>query len=152
MVPDWERFRLGGGTTPDPLRGYEDYSIVPGKFVRFVPVIVDSSTGFTGVVTPIDTIGFRQERFPGGRTMLAFTLEQQFAIMHPLHAVIFADAGNVWDLWHEVKPFNLKASLGAGLRMEIPMLGNIGFDYGYGFHRDDGPRWMGHFLIGNVFF
>ena len=153
-APDYETFRLGGGTTPDPMRGYEDYSVVPGKFVRFVPVIVDSTTfmGSTNVVTPIDTIGFNKVRFPGGRTMLSFTIEQQFAIMHPLHAVFFMDAGNVWDQWLEVKPFDLKVGVGAGLRMEIPMLGNIGFDYGYGFHRDDGPRWMGHFLIGNVFF
>jgi outer membrane protein insertion porin family len=58
----------------------------------------------------------------------------------------------VWDLWHEIKPLDLKMGAGAGLRMEIPMLGNIGFDYGYGFNRDDHPHAVGHFLIGNVIF
>ena len=151
QVPEYERFRLGGGTTPDPLRGYEDYQIVPPKFIRVVPVIVDS-TSFPNVVTPLDTVATNVVRFPGGRTMVAFTLEQQFPIVHPLHAVLFLDAGNVWDLWHEIKPFDLKVGAGAGLRMEIPLLGNIGFDYGYGFHRDDGARFIGHFLIGNVNF
>jgi hypothetical protein len=46
--------------------------------------------------------------------------------------------------------------------MEIPLLGNIGFDYGYGFnHEEIDPatgtyhrkgRFKGHFLIGNVNF
>jgi hypothetical protein len=35
--------------------------------------------------------------------------------------------------------------------MEIPLLGNIGLDYGYGFDRDDGPRAKGT-LFGNVSF
>ena len=153
-VPEYETFRLGGGTTPDPLRGYEEYQIVPEKFVRLQPITLDSTrfTGITNVVTPIDTLGYQQVRFPGGRTMLSFTVEQQFPIMHPLHGVFFFDAGNVWDLWSEIKPFDLKMGAGAGLRMEIPLLGNIGFDYGYGFNRDDGPRAIGHFLIGNVIF
>ena len=102
--------------------------------------------------SPIDTLGYQQVRYPGGRTMLSFSLEQQFPIVHPLHGVFFFDAGNVWDLWNEIKPFDLKMGAGAGLRMEIPLLGNIGFDYGYGFNRDDGPRAVGHFLIGNVIF
>jgi outer membrane protein insertion porin family len=65
---------------------------------------------------------------------------------------LFFDAGNVWDQFYEIKPFDLKMGAGIGFRMEIPLLGNIGFDYGYGFDRDDGPRWTGHFMLGNVNF
>jgi outer membrane protein insertion porin family len=153
--PLYERFRLGGGTTTDPLRGYEEYQIVPKKF----DYILHDSTAVTVSVplpTPHDTTYYVQRfshvRFPGGRTALTFTVEQQFPIVHPLHGVLFFDAGNTWDLWSEIKPFDLKMGAGAGLRMEIPLLGNIGFDYGYGFNRDDGPRAIGHFLIGNVLF
>jgi outer membrane protein insertion porin family len=137
-VPDYERFRLGGGTTPDPLRGYDDYQIVPQKFVQEVR---DSVGRLIDVV-----------RYPGGRYMTLLTFEQQFAIAHPLHGVLFFDAGNTWDRKNEIWPMDLKLGAGFGLRIEIPLLGNMGFDYGYGFDRDDGPRWAGHFLIGQTFF
>lgn len=84
--------------------------------------------------------------------MSLLTLEQQFPIAHPLHGVLFFDAGNTWDLVRETRPFDLKLGAGIGIRLEIPLLGNIGFDYGYGFDRDDGPRFVGHFLIGQTSF
>ncbi len=149
-VPPYERFRLGGGTTVDPLRGYDDYQVVPSKYIRDVVVGYDTtSTGpDSGKVTPLTV----KVRYPGGRFLSLLTIEQQFPIVHPLHGVLFFDAGNTWDRWGEIRPFDLRKSVGAGLRMEIPLLGNIGFDYGYGFDRDDGPKAMGHFLIGNVSF
>ncbi len=152
-APPYERFRLGGGSTTDPLRGYDDYQVVPSKFVYDVisPVttIVDGPNSTKDTVT---TYVKNRVRYPGGRFMALYSVEQQFPIVHPLHGVIFFDAGNTWDLWKEIQPFNLKIGAGAGIRLEIPLLGNIGFDYGYGFDRDDGPRGKGHFLIGNVNF
>jgi outer membrane protein insertion porin family len=143
-VPPYERFRLGGGTTPDPLRGYDDYQIVPTQFVRRVATAKD---------TLGNPIAFTTVRYPGGRYMALLTAEQQFPVVHPLHAVVFFDAGNTWDTLREAtRVFQLKYGAGAGIRLEIPLLGNIGFDYGYGFNRDDGPRWMGHFLIGQTTF
>jgi outer membrane protein insertion porin family len=65
---------------------------------------------------------------------------------------LFLDAGNTWDHASEYRPFDLKLGAGAGLRIEIPLLGNIGFDYAYGFNRDDHPRWVGHFLLGQALF
>lgn len=155
LVPPYEKFRLGGGTTPDPLRGYDDYQLVPAKFIRDIVVgqRIDHFTYPSAADTDTVYVDVTQRvRYPGGRTYIAYTLEQQFPIVHPLHGVIFFDAGNVWDLWREIKPWDLKASAGAGIRLEIPLLGNVGFDYGYGFNRDDGPRAVGHFLIGNVNF
>lgn len=153
VVPDYARFRLGGGNTPDPLRGYDDYQIVPGKFIRLI------STGIIDNIDSLTTPGQRDTtyrkatvRYPGGNYLALFTFEQQFPIAHPLHGVFFFDAGNVWDLPREIRPFDMKLGAGLGFRMEIPLLGNIGFDYGYGFHRDDKPRWVGHFMLGNVNF
>lgn len=154
-IPAYERFRLGGGTTIDPLRGYDDYTVVPEKYNRFVTsyVISGIDTTYSGTtITSIDTsytTTRTRVRYPGGRFMTTFTLEEQFPIMHPLHGVVFFDAGNTWDRLREVQPFDLKLGAGIGFRLEIPLLGNIGFDYGYGFNRDDGPRAVGHFLIGN---
>ncbi|MEO5989194.1 MAG: outer membrane protein assembly factor BamA [Candidatus Eisenbacteria bacterium] len=154
--PDYTRFRLGGGNTQDPLRGYLDYQVVPSKFVQDV-VIGKTIANIDSLTTPgvrdtsYNNITSRR-RYPGGRYMALFTFEQQFAIVHPLHGLFFMDAGNTWDLRSDIFPLNLKVGAGFGLRMEIPLLGNVGFDYGYGFQRDDGPKWAGHFLLGNVNF
>lgn len=157
IVPDYARFRLGGGNTPDPLRGYDDYHVVPDKFNRDVTntIVFRDSLGnplknISGADSTLSSTS--RVRYPGGRYMAVFTFEQQFPIAHPLHGLFFMDAGNSWDLPKEIKPFDLKVGAGIGFRMEIPLLGNIGFDYGYGFHRDDRPRWVGHFMLGNVNF
>ena len=156
-IPDYARFRLGGGSTADPVRGYLDYQIVPPKFItdvvtRYVSKIDTVSTSGTAVYDTTWGSSSIKRRYPGGRYMGIFTLEQQFPIVNPLHGVLFFDAGNTWDLRADIKPFDLKCGAGFGLRMEIPILGNVGFDYGYGFNRDDGPHWQGHFLLGNVGF
>ncbi|MFN8588099.1 MAG: outer membrane protein assembly factor BamA [Candidatus Eisenbacteria bacterium] len=146
VIPDYAKFRLGGGNTVDPLRGYMDYQVVPDRgnyWYRYN--YVDSLGGYTDST-------LTRRRYPGGRYMALATIEQQFPIVHPLHALLFVDAGNVWDERKYIKPFDLKVGAGFGLRMEIPILGNVGFDYGYGFNRDDGARWQGHFLLGNVGF
>ena len=36
---------------------------------------------------------------------------------------------------------HLRKGAGFGLRVEVPMMGTIGFDYGYGFDRANGPSW-----------
>jgi outer membrane protein insertion porin family len=168
-VPLYERFRLGGGSTIDPLRGYDDYEVVPGKFVRAVPNFVreiasiDTTTPGQPDTTYRNVISsYSQVRYPGGRFALVYTLEQQFPIVHPLHGVLFFDAGNTWDDWKEIKPWDLKLSTGIGFRLEIPLLGNVGFDYAYGFQREEfdsktgitrrRPGFKGHFLLGNINF
>lgn len=158
QIPDYARFRLGGGTTVDPLRGYEDYQVVPKKFITDVILGYTRDTTYVnddplqGIDTIDSTAVTVKRRYPGGRYLALFTFEQQFPIVNPLRGVFFFDAGDVWDLREEIRPFDLKVGAGFGARMEVPILGNIGFDYGYGFHRDDGARWKGHFLLGNFNF
>jgi outer membrane protein insertion porin family len=156
-VPDYARFRLGGGNTPDPLRGYADYMVVPPQFVSRVWVYSTTSV-YDSTLAAYKTVTDSSQtirRYPGGRYMELFTLEQQFPIVNPLHGVFFFDAGNTWDSGHDIQPFKLRCGAGIGFRMEIPILGNVGFDYGYGFNRaglDDKAKWQGHFLLGNVGF
>lgn len=155
-VPQYERFRLGGATTIDPLRGYDDYMIVPKEFIRDVP---------TGIIDHIDSLTTPGEkdtvyrttvsRYPGGRFFASFSIEQQFAIAHPLHGVLFFDAGNTWNRVSDARDLDFKMGAGVGIRLEIPLLGNIGFDFGYGFNRGDlrdRPKWVGHFLLGQTSF
>lgn len=150
-VPPYERFRLGGGTTLDPLRGYDDYQIVPAENIIDQQIPIDTIT-VAGPDSGKVIYSQTRTRYPGGRWMTAWTMEQQFPVAHPLHAVLFVDAGNTWNYVRQYRPLDLRIGAGAGVRLEIPLLGNIGFDYAYGFDRDDGPRWVGHFLLGPTSF
>ncbi|MBD3161935.1 MAG: BamA/TamA family outer membrane protein, partial [Candidatus Eisenbacteria bacterium] len=127
-VPSTETFRLGGTRPFEFLRGYDDYYVVPEENVRGT--------------------GSGEVRFPGGRGMLAFTAEIQFPIVNPVRGLFFFDAGDTWNHAGEIGLTDLKESFGAGLRFEIPLLGQIGFDYAYGTAVDD---WRFHFIIGSAF-
>jgi len=133
QVPDYERFRLGG-TTADYLRGYPDYYVVPRA-----NIVRDS---LTGVVL---------DRYPGGKTELILTSELQFPIADPLHALFFFEAGNTWNSTRDLDLGDLRKAVGFGVRLEVPALGRVGFDLGYGLDREDGSKWEPHFQLGNTF-
>lgn len=132
-VPDYERFRLGG-TTSDYLRGYPDYYVVPRANITRDPL--------TGRVL---------DRYPGGRSMLILTSELQFPIADPLHGLLFFEAGNTWNSTRDLDLGDLRKSAGAGVRLEVPALGRVGLDIGYGFDREEGGQWETHFQLGNTF-
>jgi len=129
QMPAAERFRLGGITGFDLLRGYDDYYLVPEENIE------------------VDETG-RELRFPGGKTMFAFTAEFQFPLFDPIHGALFMDAGNTWNSAYDISLSGLKLGVGAGVSMEIPMLGPVGFYYGYGFERKE---WKSHFAFGPQF-
>jgi outer membrane protein insertion porin family len=131
-VPDYERFRLGG-TTSDYLRGYPDYYVVPRANITR------------------DASGRVLDRYPGGREMLILTSELQFPIADPLHALLFFEAGNTWNSTRDLDLGDLRKSVGLGIRLEVPALGRVGFDVGYGFDREEGGQWETHFQLGNTF-
>ena len=67
--------------------------------------------------------------------------------------LLFAEAGNLWKDFKHVDIFNLKRSAGIGIRMNMPMLGVLGYDIGYGFdHHDDQIKepwgWEHHLIFG----
>ena len=148
QVPQYERYRLGG-TTFYGLRGYEDYEIVP---VENIHDVLDS----TLVTNPDSTTHYiyrtTQVRYPGGRMFAIVTFEQQFPIVHPVHGLLFAEAGNTWNEPHEISFQGIKKAAGVGFRIEVPLLGNMGLDFGYGFDKSPRPGWRTHFLLGNMFF
>lgn len=115
-----------GGFNITPLRGYLDGSIGPSG----------------------------ADRIPIGKLYSKVTTELRFGISLnpiPLYALMFAEAGNVWNRFRDVDPFDLKRSAGMGLRVTIPGVGLLGFDYGYGFDRDSEGRlggWQFHFQFG----
>jgi len=52
-----------------------------------------------------------------------------------IYVLAFADGGNVWQTLSDFRPFDVKRTVGAGLRVFLPMFGTLGFDYGIGFDK-----------------
>jgi outer membrane protein insertion porin family len=124
-IPVYERFRLGG-TTTDGVRGYSEREIVPEG-------------------NAIDD---------GGRFMVLGTIEYRIPVIkNRAHLLAFMDAGNTWNSVRAARPGFLRRSAGMGFRIEIPMMGQMGLDLGYGFDREDrygGPGWETHFQFGTA--
>jgi len=126
-VPLYERYRLGG-TGPFGLRGYGDRDVVPAG-------------------NDVDV---------GGRSMLVLSAEYKVPVVESIYGLFFADAGNTWNSFHEVRLGGLKRGAGFGVRFEIPLLGQLGFDLGYGYDRTNragrrDPGWEPHFQLGALF-
>lgn len=121
-VEDYEKFRLGGNRR-NPLRGYDFYEVVPEG----------------------------NDPYIGGRLMTKFTQEIVFPFSDAVYGIFFFDAGNTWNSFRDANLFSMKRGLGLGIRLEIPGMGNLGFDYGYGFDKEDGPGWEPHFTFGTFF-
>ncbi|MGV4414621.1 outer membrane protein assembly factor BamA [Chryseobacterium sp. T1] len=141
-APPFERFYVGGvglyngrfdGREIVPLRGYEN----------------SSSTGFTSS-TPYDITPY------GGATIYnRFAAELRYPISMNQTAKIFAltfvEGGNAWNSFGSYNPFQLKRSIGLGIRVSMSAFGLIGFDFAYGFDKTLGGSepsgWRQHFLM-----
>jgi outer membrane protein insertion porin family len=129
-IPWYERFTPGGVDWWDgQVRGYPDQSL--GPRVSGVPV--------------------------GGNSMMVLNLEYRVPLSEQqVYGLLFFDAGNSWAKITDLNPLELRRSVGFGFRLITPMLGMIGFDFGYGFDRrkvDGLPAgWNTHFQFGPRFY
>lgn len=125
-VPYWKRFRLGG-ISSYPLRGYDDYTVVPDA----------------------------NDSARGGRAMFISTTELRYPVVSAVQALAFLDVGNTWRSPDEIDLSDVRRGAGLGVRIDVPMVGQLGFDYGYGFdvtEQEGGPGWQFHFQIGGQTF
>jgi len=118
-VPFYERFFLGDVGTYG-LRGYELNSVGP----------VENNVNI------------------GGRLYFIFTFEQRYRIDDNMYLLAFFDAGNAFKNVNTLRPFIVKKGVGLGIRIEVPFMGIIGFDFGYGI---DSKKWVPHIQIGTSF-
>ncbi|NTW57036.1 MAG: outer membrane protein assembly factor BamA [Chlorobiaceae bacterium] len=116
-IPYTEYFYMGGNGMSSlptiPLRGYDDRSL--GSLLDTSA----SSTLFSGKIYSKFTT---ELRYP-------ITMSQSVSI----YGLAFAEAGGLWANASSVNYGDLKKSAGLGLRLYLPIIGQIGFDYGYGF-------------------
>lgn len=122
VVPVYERFYLGGVGNWG-IRGYPDRSIGPREAYSNI----------------------------GGRSAFVFNVEYKYMITKGINWLFFFDAGNTWESFQNTNLANLKKGVGTGIRIEVPMMGILGFDIGYGFDKDNYGGWNPHFQLGTSF-
>jgi outer membrane protein insertion porin family len=75
----------------------------------------------------------------GGTTFAKYTAELRYPIsLNPsstIYALAFVEGGNAWSKLQDFRPFDVRRSAGAGVRVFLPMFGTLGFDYGFGFDK-----------------
>ncbi len=122
-----EKFQLGGSGLSNysltnveviALRGYEDGSLTPD---------VDNNNNLLKSNSLMN----------GGNIYDKFTAEIRYPLVlkeqSTIYGLVFAEAGNCWNKFELFNPFDVKRSVGVGIRVFLPMFGLLGFDYGYGF-------------------
>jgi outer membrane protein insertion porin family len=140
FVPPTELFVMGGsglvtGVYTIPLRGYPD-----------ARVGVQSAASQTSIYAP------------GGDAYAHYVAEMRLLVSMepiPIYLLSFAEAGNVWQDFSHADLFDLKRSLGVGARVQVPAVGMIGIDFGYGFDPigvfGAPSGWQTHFQFGKGF-
>jgi len=133
-IPLLEYFYMGGAglSLGTPLRGYDERTVGPY-----------SGSGGSAL---------------GGKSQLKVSAELRLQIIDnpTIYGLAFAEAGNTWLNFDQTDPFNLKRSVGLGIRLYMPLIGLIGLDYGYGIDYFDASgrrrgQWKPHFQFGRQF-
>ena len=122
-APPFERFYVGGtglfggrfdGRELVALRGYENASSTGGT--------IDDITPYGGAT--IYNRFAAELRYPISMNQTA-----------KIYALTFLEGGNAWNSFGTYNPFQLKRSVGAGIRVYMGAFGLIGFDFAYGFDK-----------------
>jgi outer membrane protein insertion porin family len=75
-----------------------------------------------------------------------YTMELRYPLSLNPSSTIFAlgfyEAANGWYSFKDYNPFQLRRSVGVGMRFFLPMFGLLGFDYGIGLDRFTGTNSM----------
>ena len=101
-----------------------------------------------GALTPWGREGYAYTRF-GVELHFPFLLQPTTTI----YGLAFIEGGNAWTSVKNFSPFNLKRSVGAGVRIFLPMVGLMGIDWAYGFDTVFGQKGGSHFhfILGQEF-
>ena len=124
-ITPFERFQLGGdGLNNQQFGFFTGTEIVSMR--GYNPEDFESNLSSTGRVaaTPLYEKITLELRYP-------LSLNPSSTIY--LHT--FAQGGNSWRRSRDYNPFDMKRSVGGGLRVFLPMFGVLGFDYGIGFDK-----------------
>ena len=139
-APPFERFQLGGDGINNQQFGFQGVDIISmrGYEINQLEANVSPNTSTGTAATPIFD---------------KFTIELRYPVsLNPsstIYVLAFGQGGNSWRSIRDFNPFDMKRSVGFGLRVFLPMFGTLGFDYGLGFDKANakGLREYGDFNI-----
>lgn len=141
-LPHSERFYAGGIHSDGIIRGYDDgtiYARVPQASRQVGPF--DYTTAGPG---------FRSVR---GRALATMNVEITAPLVtQQIYGILFFDAGNVWARPTDMQPLSdMYTSVGFGLRLSIPGMGMMGFDFGWPYRGREKGKVKPHFQFGSQF-
>ncbi|MBN2001142.1 BamA/TamA family outer membrane protein [candidate division KSB1 bacterium] len=117
-TPFYDRFYLGGAMS---VRGYGERRLTPVGW------------GTKSFLTNVEyRIPLSRNRFP----------------RHRWTAALFFDAGGIWQPQQPVQAQDLYSSWGAGIRVRVPVLGLLRFDFAFPLNKDDA---FFHLSLGHTF-
>jgi outer membrane protein insertion porin family len=139
-APPFERFQLGGDGINNQQFGFQGVDIISmrGYEINQLEANISPNTSTGTAATPIFD---------------KFTIELRYPVsLNPsstIYVLAFGQGGNSWRSVRDFNPFDMKRSVGFGLRVFLPMFGTLGFDYGIGFDKANakGLREYGDFNI-----
>jgi len=134
---------------------YENYFRLPAKLVfgstvkigaittLFGDITISSNDLFTGGGAYGDAVirgypdwafgGYRQWQDGNGISMFAVNLALSYPVIdQQIYLGLFADMGNTWPTISGIDLGDLYRGIGGGLRINLPMIGVMGVDVGYG--------------------
>ncbi|MCO6478495.1 MAG: outer membrane protein assembly factor BamA [Phaeodactylibacter sp.] len=126
----FERFQLGGDGINNQQFGFAGVDIISlrGYEINELEANVITASGGTSATPLFDK----------------FTVELRYPLsLNPsstIYVLAFAQGGNAWREFRDFNPFDVKRSVGMGLRVFLPMFGVLGFDYGIGFDKNVADR------------
>lgn len=122
----FERFQVGGDGINNQQFGFAGVDIISMRGYEENQIEANLDPNGTSATVPTPVFD-------------KFTLELRYPLsVNPsstIYVLAFAQGGNTWRSLRDFNPFDLKRSVGMGLRVFLPMFGTIGFDYGLGFDK-----------------
>jgi outer membrane protein insertion porin family len=141
--PLWWKFVLGTKTKIGLIHGIGDNPIAIARSDLFSAGGVYVGDGMIRGYEEAEFGGLRKYSRGDGISMLVLNTEIRFPIIdQQLYVGIFGDMGNTWQSLQQVNLMDTYKGVGFGLRLMVPMLGLLGFDFGWPL---DNPNRDGHF-------
>ena len=136
----FERFQVGGNGLNNQQIAFNGVDIISARGYK--------ETEFAANIDPDPTSGNRLNPTP---VYNKYTVELRYPVsLNPsstIYVLTFAEGVNTWRSLRDYNPFDLRRSVGVGLRVFLPMFGLLGFDYGIGLDKDPNVKEIGTFNI-----